>query len=114
MKFSACMVFSFISFLHVLLVPFSSLHIWFTFCILSFNFVNYVFYCYFMYSYCYMYVWDAVGLFVMTIKANTYTICINVKKSYRVAKFKLVFSRQNTIRWFRPVLTAPFRAADRE
>jgi len=36
-----------------------------------------------------MCVWDTVGLLVMTITVNTYTVFINVLKSYRMAWCKL-------------------------
>jgi hypothetical protein len=63
MKFAACMDFSFITFFHVLLVPFFIIVVMVVcFCMLLFNFVNYVllllflciFIVMFMYSYCYV------------------------------------------------------------
>jgi hypothetical protein len=53
-NFAAYMAFSFIIFLHVLLVPFFlSFYIW-LYVLYTFNFVSYVFLLLFMYSYCYV------------------------------------------------------------
>jgi len=56
MKFADCVVFLFITFFHVLLIPFFIIvYTVVCFCMLLFNFVNYVFIVMFIYFNCYVY-----------------------------------------------------------
>ena len=77
MKFAACMAVSFITFLRILLVSFFvSLYVWFVFCLLLLNFVNYI------YFYCYVYVFLLLCMFrsvySVSLCRSVYCLCVNV------------------------------------
>jgi hypothetical protein len=85
MKFATYMAFSFITFLHILLVPFSITVYMAVCCVLLFNFVNCVFLLLclcilivmFIYSYCYIYIF-LLRLYILIMFIYSYCYVCSV------------------------------------
>ena len=114
MKFAAYMDSSFITFFHVLLVPFL-LYIWLYVCLFTFNFINYVFLLLCLYILIYLFV-----LLLLCMFCSVYSIFVVLFYVLFVCKCELYYcyrvstqlqltnvSYHNTVQGFHTCFTAP-------